>query len=116
VRFNRAGMRRQIKPGDKTMSDKQVLQTGEAPASVCKRIVSLREGQVWRKSGPFDWLRVKTIMFPGTPGDDGGLPGVSFDALGKNGKGISGLGWFVPAENEEPVLKWLENTGRYLAS
>lgn len=97
------------------MSEKQTLPTEETPASVCKRIVSLREGQVWRKAGPFDWLRVEKVMLPGTPGDDGGLPGVSFDTLGKHGKSKRGSSLFLPASKEADVLEWLASTGRELA-
>ena len=76
--------------------------------------VRLVEGQVWRKAGPYDWLRVTDIMLPGSPKDDGGLPGVSFDALGRNGRGKKDMGWFVPGRDQETIIDWLCNTGRFL--
>lgn len=39
--------------------------------------VALRPGQIWRKCGPGDALKIKGIMMPGQADYDGGLEGVS---------------------------------------
>lgn len=39
--------------------------------------VALRHGQIWRKCGPGDALRIKRIMMPGQADYDGGLQGIS---------------------------------------
>jgi len=71
-------------------------------------------GQVWRKDGPFEWLQISAIRFKNSPGYDGGMPGVSFHRLGKNGHGkASPIGIFLPAETEAEVLRWLTGSARY---
>ena len=79
-------------------------------------IVRLSAGQVWRKHGPCDWLRVNRIMLPNTEHDDGGLPGVSFDALARGGKRKKPMGWFVPGMTEAAIIRWLANSGRSVES
>lgn len=37
--------------------------------------VEIEEEQVWRKRGPYDWLRIEQILELGRTGYDGGLPG-----------------------------------------
>lgn len=37
----------------------------------------LAVGQVWRKMGPIDALRIERVMLPGNPQYDGGAPGIS---------------------------------------
>lgn len=36
----------------------------------------LKEGQIWRKQGPYDWIKIERILMPGYPDYDGGLPGI----------------------------------------
>ena len=36
---------------------------------------TIKEGQIWRKFGPFDWLRVNNIQDPVNPAYDGGAIG-----------------------------------------
>ena len=38
--------------------------------------MKLKEGQIWRKQGPYDWIRIERIIMPGYPDYDGGLPGM----------------------------------------
>jgi len=37
--------------------------------------MELKVGQVWRKQGPYGWLKIEQILAPGCPEYDGGLPG-----------------------------------------
>jgi len=35
----------------------------------------LEEGQIWRKQGPYGWLKILQILDPEYRGYDGGIPG-----------------------------------------
>jgi len=48
----------------------------------------IKEGQIWRKEGPYDWLRIERIIAPGYPNYDGGLAGVVVKHLPPQLKGI----------------------------
>lgn len=96
------------------MEQQEKLKSTDNPGVGVDAPVRLEVGQVWRKAGPYDWLRVTDIMLPGSPKDDSGLPGVSFDALGRNGRGKKDMGWFVPGRDQETIINWLRNTGRFL--
>jgi hypothetical protein len=73
-------------------------------------------GQVWRKCGPIDALRIESMQFLGCPHFDGGLPGISvrFSEF-KRGR----VRWckdrmFIPANNETSFLIFLLESGRTL--
>ena len=38
-------------------------------------MTDLLEGQIWRKHGPYGWLKIIQILDPEYSGHDGGLPG-----------------------------------------
>lgn len=50
----------------------------------------LRAGNVYQFKGYSTQIRIKGISFPGTPDDDGGLPGVAVKWLDNN----NGSGWY----------------------
>jgi hypothetical protein len=37
--------------------------------------MDIKEGQIWRKCGPHDWLKIIQILDPEYPGHDGGKHG-----------------------------------------
>lgn len=55
-------------------------------------------GDVWRKKGPCDWVKVLRVQMPHNPAYDGGLPGCS--VVFTSCKGNWGRrSWFIAAEN-----------------
>jgi len=77
--------------------------------------VELVEGQVWRKFGPGDWWRVRSICLPGFPAFDGGAPGVFVDTRTDGGRWRTrpGTGWFVPVESVEGFITWMVSSFRF---
>jgi len=37
--------------------------------------MKIEVGQIWRKQGPYGWLKIERILAPGYPDYDGGLSG-----------------------------------------
>jgi len=78
--------------------------------AVCE-VSKVYEGQVWRKRGPFGWIRVDRIMLPGHRHDDGGMPGVSVcvrSGIGKWGDSI-----FIPCSSIEGFESYCRREQRY---
>lgn len=38
--------------------------------------MKLKVGQIWRKLGPYGWVRIEMLLYPGYPEYDGGLQGI----------------------------------------
>lgn len=74
--------------------------------------VSLHVGQVWRTAGPYGWVRVESLMFPGSPDYDGGAPGVSVRERTHRGQWRD-CRWFIPAASEAEAVERLSR-GSYL--
>ncbi len=51
--------------------------------------IKIEAGQVWRKKGPFDWVKITHIEDPAYPNYDGGLIGVGVIAYPPQLKGIN---------------------------
>jgi len=75
----------------------------------------IKAGQVWRKSGPCDALKIEKVMLRGTPDDDGGLPGIvcRFSRLAR-GRIVWGQTFFRAARTEADLLEDLKTEGRAL--
>lgn len=77
--------------------------------------MSLTKGQVFRKNGPCDWMRVERVLIPGHPEYDGALPGVSVRRSDSGGRGWKKRGWFVPAANDQDFIDHMHRNFRFLA-
>lgn len=77
----------------------------------------VKAGQVWRKSGPCDALKVERVMLPGTPDDDGGAPGIvcRFSKIAR-GRIVWGQRFFRLARSEAELLAEMKKEGRALCS
>lgn len=53
-------------------------------------------GNVYRKAGPCDWVKIVRVQMPGHENYDGGLPGCSVRFSTGNG-GFERRTWFYPA-------------------
>ena len=65
-------------------------------------------GQVWRKQGPYDWLKIERIQDPDYPEYDGGIAGCSARYYPAQLKGIylrGGKVFFVANSN---TMSWQE--------
>lgn len=56
----------------------------------------VKRGDVWRKAGPCDWIKVVRVQLPEHPNYDGGLPGCSVRFSTGRG-GWQRRTWFYPA-------------------
>lgn len=71
------------------------------------RQTPIKPGQVWRKKGPYDWLRIEHIEDPTYPSEysyDGGLPGVGITSFPPQLKGIQlkgGTRYFLAGSKSE---------------
>lgn len=66
----------------------------------------IKVGQVWRKQGPYGWLKIERILAPGHPDYDGGLPGCVARYFPPQLKGIKlrgGKTFFLTGNWEEQV-------------
>jgi hypothetical protein len=64
--------------------------------------MKIEVGQVWRKRGPFHWLKIENIQDPEYPGYDGGLIGCSARFYPPQLKGIKlrgGRRMFIPGRD-----------------
>ena len=59
--------------------------------------MEFEERQVWRKEGPYDWLRVERIVAPNYPDYDGGLSGATITSFPPQLKGIQLRGGVIYA-------------------
>lgn len=71
--------------------------------------VELKAGQVWRKFGPADWLRIRVICLPGYEGYDGGAPGVFVDFRTDGGRWQQGNGGFYAVDSMEEMIEFLRD-------
>ncbi len=74
--------------------------------------MTLYVGQVWRKHGPCDWLRIKAIHLPDYPGADGGAPGVSVQFRHWKGRWRSQRYFFL-ANNQADCMQTMERWYNY---
>ena len=68
----------------------------------------IEEGQVWRKEGPYGWLRVERIVAPNYPEYDGGLPGATITSFPPQLKGIQLRGGKQYFMSDSPTMTWQE--------
>ena len=91
--------------------------TAQAPdtsSSGSRRERVVMPGDVWRKSGPCDWVKVLRVQMPGVPGYDGGLPGCS--VVFSNWKGNwQRKSWFIPASDTANFEKQMTDDFRFKA-
>lgn len=73
-------------------------------------------GQVWRKCGPVDALRIERILLPGYPRYDGGAPGISVrqSTVGSSGIYWSKKTWFKLGTFNQ-LMDWMQQHGYSLA-
>lgn len=79
--------------------------------------VKLQAGQIWRKRGPIDAIKIERVMLPGYPENDGGAPGISFrpTIVNQGGRVVwSRKTWFKLGTHEE-LHQWLKESGYKLA-
>ena len=69
---------------------------------------TIKEGQVWRKSGPHGWLKIEQIQSPKHPGYDGGLQGATITAFPPQLKGIQLRGGKQYFMADGPTMTWEE--------
>lgn len=75
-------------------------------------------GDIWRKDGPCDWIKVVGITLPGFNEWDNGAPGVSVVMSGYKRKGgwqWLAQGWFVLANSPDDFARRMIESGRYAA-
>lgn len=79
----------------------------------------LEVGQIWRKCGPVDAIKIKSIILPEYPDYDGGLNGISvrFSRLPSNATSVSWAreGSFISG-NYERIMKFFKENGYALAN
>ena len=72
--------------------------------------MELKEGQIWRKEGPYSWLKILQILDPEYIGYDGGLHGVRVVYYPPQLKGIQCCGgvcrFVADARIDEDVVSW----------
>lgn len=72
-------------------------------------------GDVWRKNGPCDWVKVLRVQIPHNPDYDGGLPGCS--VVFTNFKGNwQRRSWFIAAKNTVEFETQMKDDFRFLAN
>ena len=80
--------------------------------------MKLQPGQIFRKAGPQDWMKINIIQLPGYPDYDGGSPGVFFTpctfSTRNNRLYRSKKGFFQRAADEEDFLKQMKRENRKL--
>ena len=78
--------------------------------------VKIVEGQIWRKQGPYNWLKIERIVDPDYQNYDGGLPGVTITSYPPQLKGIQLRGGKQYFMSNSPTMSWQEQIkhNRYL--
>jgi len=71
-------------------------------------------GDVWRKKGPCDWVKVLRVQMPHNPDYDGGLSGCSVVFTNGNGN-WERKSWFYPAKNSDDFKKQMIDGFRFKA-
>ncbi len=85
-----------------------------ATASGSRQEPFVMPGDVWRKKGPCDWVKVLRVQMPHNPNYDGGLPGCS--VVFSNWKGNwQRKSWFIPAANSAEFEKRMMDDFRFRA-
>ncbi len=70
--------------------------------------IKIEAGQIWRKLGPFNWIKITHIEDPNYPNYDGGLIGVGIIAYPPQLKGVKlkgGRREFWPGRNWESRIR-----------
>ena len=75
--------------------------------------MKLEVGQIWRKHGPADWLRIEQIQMDGHPDYDGGAPGVSVSVRTWKGR-WKNQRWFYLANTYKQFIQQMKDSFRYL--
>lgn len=77
----------------------------------------IQVGQVWRKCGPLDAIKIVRVMLPGHPDYDGGAPGISVKNTSVSGCNViwERKTWFKLGSLPQ-LHRWLEVHGYALAS
>jgi hypothetical protein len=71
-------------------------------------------GDVWRKNGPCNWVKVIRVQMPHNPNYDGGLPGCS--VVFSNWKGNwQRKSWFIAAKDNAQFEKRMTDDFRFRA-
>lgn len=76
-------------------------------------MMSICEGQIWRKDGPCDWVKIIKVLIPGHPQHDGGAPGCSVVFSNMNGN-WERRGWFILAKDDADFEARMKRDCRYL--
>lgn len=74
---------------------------------------TVKVGDVWRKMGPCDWVKVVRVQFPGVDGYDGGLPGCSIRLRTWRGTWQRKT-WFYPAKSAEDFERQMRESFRFM--
>lgn len=71
----------------------------------------VKVGDIWRKAGPCDWIKVVRIQMPGHAGYDGGLPGCSVRCTNFKGN-FERRTWFYTVKNDADFEKQMTESYR----
>jgi hypothetical protein len=71
-------------------------------------------GDVWRKHGPCDWMRIKSRQWPGFPEFDGGARGASVQMSTGRGGWTRVNGFFVLAQTPDAFASLMRKCNREL--
>ena len=75
----------------------------------------LKIGQVWRKDGPSDWIKIVGLQLTVCPKYDGGLAGVSFVRREPRKEWTwVNTKYFYPCKGEADFIERMQNTCRFL--
>ena len=69
-------------------------------------------GDVWRKSGPCDWVKVLRVQMPHDPNYDGGAPGCSVVFSNHRGN-WKRKRWFIAARDTADFEKQMAENFRF---
>ena len=71
-------------------------------------------GDIWRKNGPCDWVKVLRVQMPHDPNYDGGLRGCS--VVSTNCKGNwQRRSWFIAVNDTAAFERWMAEDFRFRA-
>lgn len=71
----------------------------------------VKVGDVWRKEGPCDWIKVVRVCLPDCPGHDGGAPGCSVRLTNWRGNWERKT-WFYPAKDSAEFERLMSESFR----
>lgn len=69
-------------------------------------------GDIWRRCGPCEWVRVMEVHLPGYDNYDGALPGVSVNFTSSRGKWLKRR-WFIACKDEAQFVTEMEKMFRW---